>query len=291
MSARIIAAYIACALIWGTTWYAIRVCIGPGGYPTLAALALRFGIATVILLPLALRVRPWPSGRAWTYLVLAGVLDAAGYLLVYLGEERVSGGVAAVVYGTQPLILGILLTLVKIEKLTRRHIAGAIISLAGVALLFLDRLDVSPEQAVGVLLVLGSVVMATMYSALMKVHGGGVPALVATTVFITVTAVVLGIVALVAREPMPSSLPVAPTVALLYLAIIGSAVAFLVYFWMLEQTSLLVTSTLVFVFPLVALITDALFERAIPLGPRAYVGAAITLAGLAVSLRRGDDIS
>lgn len=291
MSARIIAAYIACALIWGTTWYAIRVCIGPGGYPTIAALALRFGIATVILLPLAVRVRPWPSGRAWTYLVLAGVLDAAGYLLVYLGEERVSGGVAAVVYGTQPLILGILLTLVKIEKLTRRHIAGAIISLAGVAVLFLDRLDVSPEQAVGVLLVLGSVVMATMYSALMKVHGGGVPALVATTVFITVTAVVLGIVALVAREPMPSSLPVAPTVALLYLAIIGSAVAFLVYFWMLEQTSLLVTSTLVFVFPLVALITDALFERAIPLGPRAYLGAAITLAGLAVSLRRGDDIS
>jgi drug/metabolite transporter (DMT)-like permease len=79
---------------------------------------------------------------------------------------------------------------------------------------------------------------------------------------------------------------VAPTVALFYLAVIGSAVAFLLYFWLLGQTSLLVTSTLVFLFPLVALLTDALFERAIPLGPRAYLGAAITLGGLAVSLRR-----
>jgi len=41
------------------------------------------------------------------------------------------------------------------------------------------------------------------------------------------------------------------------------------------------------VYPLVALVIDACFERAISLGPRAYIGAAITLGGLAVSLRRG----
>jgi len=38
----VLAAYLACALIWGTTWYAIRVCIT--GYPTLASVALRFVI-------------------------------------------------------------------------------------------------------------------------------------------------------------------------------------------------------------------------------------------------------
>jgi drug/metabolite transporter (DMT)-like permease len=286
VSGRTVAAYAACALIWGTTWFAIRVCIAPGAFPTLAALALRFVIAAVILVPLALRVRPWPRGRAAGYLVLAGVLDAAAYLLVYLGEERISGGIASVVYGTQPLILGIVLSIVKVETLTRRHIVGAVVSLVGVGVLFLDRLEVSPEQAVGVLLVLGSVALATIYSTIMKRHGERVPALVSTTVFITVTAVTLGIVALVAHEPFPWPPPVAPTIALFYLAVIGSALAFLLYFWLLGKTSLLVTSTLVFLFPLVALLTDALFERAIPLGPRAYLGAAITLGGLAVSLRR-----
>lgn len=286
MSPAVLVAYAACAFIWGTTWYAIRVCIAPGAFPTLAALALRFVIAAAILIPFAVRMRPWPKGRAWAYLVLAGVLDAAAYLLVYLGEERVSGGVAAVVYGTQPLILGIVLTIVRIESITKRHLLGAVISLLGVGILFLDQLDVSARQGVGVVLVFGSVVLATCYSTIMKRHGGSVPGMVATAIFLSVTAIVLGVVALVDGRSIPWPPPALPTIALLYLAIIGSAVAFLVFFWLLGKTSLLVTSTLVFVFPIVALVTDALFEQKQALGAQAYLGAAITLAGLAVSLRR-----
>jgi drug/metabolite transporter (DMT)-like permease len=283
---RIVAAYLACALIWGTTWYAIRVCIAPGAYPTLVSVALRFAIAAVLLVPFAIRANAWPKGRVWWWLVAAGVLDAIAYLLVYLGEERIPGGLAAVVYGTQPLILAIMMTALKIEGLKARHVIGAVVSLAGVGVLFLDRLDVSTAQAVGIVMVLGSVAVATSYSVIMKVRDQGVNGLVATTVFLVVTALVLGVVAIVAREPVVWPPPTKPTIALVYLAVIGTVVAFLLYFWLLGRTTLLVTSTLVFVFPLVALITDALFERAISLGPRAYVGAGITLAGLAVSLRR-----
>jgi drug/metabolite transporter (DMT)-like permease len=282
---RVPFAYAACALIWGTTWFAIRVSLE--GYPVFAAVALRFAIAAVILVPLALRARPWPVGRAWGYLVLAGVLDAASYLLVYVGEERVSGGVAAVVYGTQPLILALLLTATRMEKLTIRHMIGALVSLAGVFELFRDRMDVSPRQALGVVLVLGSVVVSTVYSMIMKRHGARVSALVSTAIFIAVTAIVLGVVALVAHEPVPWPPPAVPTLALCYLAVIGSVAAFLVYFWLLDRTTLLLTSTLVFVYPLVALAIDAAFEHAITLGPRGYAGVAMTLGGLAVSLRRG----
>src|SRR5690606_12122566 len=140
---RLWLAYGACALIWGTTWYAIRVCIGEGGYPTLVALALRFLIAFAVLLPFALRLGPWPRGSAWFYLVLACVLDAASYSLVYLGVERVSGALDAVVCGTQSLILSFLLQVFRIVRLSKRHIVGAVISLAGVGVLGLDRLDVS----------------------------------------------------------------------------------------------------------------------------------------------------
>lgn len=284
MSQPVIAAYLACGFIWGTTWFAIRVCIAE--YPTYAAVAVRFAIAALILLPIAARARPWPRGRAWLYLVLAGALDAGAYLLVYLGEQRVSGAVAAVVFGTQPLILAVLLTVTRQERITRRHLVGAVLSLVGVAVLFLDQLDVSATQAIGVLLVLGSVVISTAYSMIMKQHSGGVPRVVSTAIFLTVTALVLGVVAGVAHEPMPWPPPPAATAALGYLALVGSLVAFLVYFWLLDKTSLIVTSTLVFVYPLVALVTDALFERELPLGTQAYVGAAITLCGLAVSLRR-----
>ena len=287
MSQAVVAAYVACALIWGTTWYAIRVCIGPGGFGTLDALALRFAIAVVILIPIALRSRPWPKGAQWGWLVIAGVLDAIGYALVYFGEERVPGAVAAVLYGTQPLILAVLLTITGMEKLTVRHVVGALVSLLGVAVLFLDRLDVSAHQALGVAMVVGSVVVATSYSMIMKRHARTVHGAVSTTVFLVVTAIVLGAMALVAGggPPLVWPPPLAPTIALLYLAVIGSVVAFLTYFWLLQRTSLLVTSTLVFVYPLVAIVTDALFEAEALTG-RAYLGAAITLAGLGVSLRR-----
>lgn len=286
-----VVAYLACALIWGTTWYAIRVSIA--AYPTLAAVALRFAIAAVILLPIAARARPWPRGRAWGWLVLAGVLDAACYLLVYLGEERVPGAVAAVLYGTQPLILAVLLFAVRIERLTRRHLIGAVVSLVGVIVLFLDRLDISARQAVGVGLVVGSVAIATIYSMIMKQKAAGGNGLVSTTIFLAVTAVVLGGVALGsgALRGVPWPPPVQPTLALLYLAIVGSVIVFLVYFWLLGRTSLQVTSTLVFTYPLVAIVTDALFERELPLTGRAYLGAAITLSGLAVSLRRRSSLA
>ncbi len=286
MSGSVTTAYLVCALIWGTTWFAIRVCIGPDGYPTLLALALRFGIAAVILLPLAIRVGRWPRGRAWIYLLLAGALDAAAYVFVYRGEERVSGGVASVVFGTLPLVNGLVLTVAKMERLARRHVVGACVSLVGVGVLMLDRLDVSPEQGIGVLLVFASVVLTAIYSALVKQHGTGVPALVSTAIFITTTAVVLGIIAFAAREPVPWPPPIEASVALLYLAVFGSAVTFLLYFWLLEKAGLVLTSTLVFLYPIIALTTDALFERAITLGPQAYIGAVITLAGLAVSLRK-----
>lgn len=286
MSRPVALAYAACALIWGTTWYAIRICIRPGGYPTLDGLALRFVIASLVIVPLALRKRPWPRGRLWGYLVLAGMLDAGAYLLVYLGEERVSGGVAAVLYGTQPLILAILLAATRIEAITRRHVAGAVISIAGVAVLFLDRLDVSPRQAAGVAMVVGSVVVATSYSMIMKRYVKDVHGLVATATFLVVTGAVLSIVALCAGEPIPWPPPLVPSLAILYLAVIGSVVAFLAYFWLLGATTLMLTSTLVFVFPLVALVTDWLFEHDVALGARAYLGIAVTLGGLIVSLRR-----
>ncbi|MCX5741634.1 MAG: DMT family transporter [Proteobacteria bacterium] len=286
MSRAVVLAYAACALIWGTTWFAIRVCIGPGGYPTYDALALRFGLAVLVLVPIALRLRPWPDRRQWSWLVLAGLLDAAGYLLVYTGEETISGGIAAVVYGTQPLVLALFLWISKMERITPAHLLGAGISLAGVIVLFLDRLDVSARQAIGVALVEGSVIVATIYSMIMKRHAAAVHGVVATTIFLGVTAVALAVVALVAGEPIPSPLPVLPTVALVYLALVGSVIAFLAFFWLLAKTTLIVTSTLVFLYPIVALVTDALFEREVALTWRSYVGAGIVFAGLAVSLGR-----
>jgi len=277
-------AYFVCAFVWGTTWFAIRVCIGPGGYPTLLAAALRFTLASLLIAPIAWRARPRPAGRVWAWLILAGVLDACGYALVYLGEERVPGGLAAVLFGTQPLLLAVLLTATRMEKILVGDVVGALVSIAGVGIIFMDRLDVSATQAVGVALVLGSVLVSTLYAMIMKRHGEGVHAFASTGVFIAVTAVCLWIAALVhGGGALPWPPPIEPTLALVYLAVFGSIVAFATYFWLLSRVSLMTMSTLSFIIPIVALLVDAAFE-AQQLRPRAYLGIGIALSGLAVSV-------
>jgi drug/metabolite transporter (DMT)-like permease len=157
-----------------------------------------------------------------------------------------------------------------------------------VAVIYWDRTHVSMAQAFAVGIAFAGVVCSTTYSVMVKHHGQGVHPFASSTIFLGTTGLALGGWALAAGRPLPWPPPAAPTAALLYLALIGSVLAFACYFWMLQRISLMAASTLVLVQPCLALLVDALFEQQVRLTPRAYVGVAITIGGLllGVLLRR-----
>lgn len=285
---RVVIAYLICAAVWGTTWFAIRVSIGTEGYPTFVSAALRFSLAAVILLALlgAGWGRPLPRGRReWMGLVVAGLLNSVGYALVYVGEETVPGGIAAVLYGTQPLILALLVTITGTERVTRWDLLGAFTSLLGIGVIFLDRLEVSAEQAVGIVFILISVIVATVYVFTVKRVGGRVHPVATTAVFLTITAMVLwGVTVVDGWRPLPDPLPLPASLAIVYLAVFGSALTFVTYFWLIKHITLMTAATLVFVVPIIALFVDALWETDVRLGPRSYLGVVITMTGVAVSV-------
>lgn len=287
---KVALAYAVCVVVWGTTWYAIRLCIGAGGFPTMPAAALRFTIASMVLIPIVLagRARPGPTRRAqWWWLVLAGVLNAVGYSLVYAGEESVSGGLAAVLYVTQPLMVALLVTLTRTEVVARAQVGAAVIALFGVAVIYWDRLEVSSDQAYGVALVFGAVVVSSIYALIVKRETGDVHPLASAALFLGVTAVAQwGFVAVRGWEPLPWPPPVVPTLALLHLSLFGSVVAFACYFYILKRLSLMATTSMVFLVPLVALGVDALWEDEVALGARTYAGVAVTMAGVSVGVFR-----
>jgi drug/metabolite transporter (DMT)-like permease len=284
-------AYVVCAVVWGTTWYAIRVCIGPGGYPSFLSAALRFTIAAAILAS-ALGLgfgKPRPDGRAAGWLAVCGLLNAAGYALVYRAEEEVAGGVAAVLYGTMPLVTAAIARLTATERARPGSIAGALAGLAGIAVIFRDRMSVSAGQGMAVLLILGSVACASTFTVLVKRHASGSSPLANTAVFFPATAAVLWLLsAAVERRPVPSPLPLAPTAALLYLAVFGSVVTFGAYFYLVRQMSLATVTTLVLIEPIIALAVDALFEHRVQATALTYVGAAITASGVLVAILFGE---
>ncbi len=283
----VVLAYLACALIWGTSWYGIRVCIGEGGYPTFLAAALRFVLAGAILCAICAVGfgRPGPSSRrAWAWTIVAGLLNGVGYTLVYLAEERITGGLSAVLYGTYPILLAGIGTATGVERPTARALIGALIALGGIAVIFADRLDSSPAQSAGVAMVLGSVLLCTFYNLIFKRHAQDQHPIATTTIFLSATAAVLVVVTLLTGPTtLPTPLPLSPTLALLYLGLFGSVIAFGCHIFLVKRVSLMTLSTLVFVHPLVALSADALFESQ-RLSPRTWLGVGITFTGIVASV-------
>ncbi len=281
-------AYLTCAMVWGTTWYAVRASTGAEGFPTLESVAMRFTLATLVLAPIVAvaRIGPWPRDRVtWAWMLLAGVLDAASYTLVYYGEQRIPGGLAAVLFSTQPLLVAAMLTASGLEVVRRTDVIGAVIALAGVVLIGAERWDVSTSQAVGLGLLLGAVVCSATYSLVLKRHGEHVHPAATTLIFLAVTAATLDLAVLVrGPEPMPWPPPRDATIAVVYLAVFGSVIAFWSWLWLLKKLPLMATSTLVFVLPVVALVVDGFWEHELRLAPRTYAGIAVVLLGLAVSL-------
>lgn len=265
------------------------MCIAPGGYPTYTAAALRFVLAAVILGAIVAfgGARPLPRGRrAWTWLVIAGLFNFAGYALVYTAEESIPGALGAVTYGTAPLITAVVAALTGTERATRAAVAGALVGLAGIALIFWDRLNVSSSQAAGVAMVLASVLLSSGYNVILKRQATGQHPLATNMVFLGTTALAMSALALGHGERMPWPPPPGPSLAVLYLAVVGSVVAFASYFYLLQRTKLMTSSTLVLWPPIVALVVDAIWESQ-KVAPLTYVGAAVTLAGVGMNLFLG----
>jgi drug/metabolite transporter (DMT)-like permease len=280
--------YVICAVVWGTTWFAIRVSIGAGGYPTFESAALRFTVATAALaivwwLGFA---RPGPQTRRQVlWLVAAGLLNATGYALVYRAEESVPGAVAAVLFSTIPLFTALMVTVTRTERVSAGQLAGSVLALAGVGLIFSDRLAVSADQAAGIGLILCAVMCSAAYGVIVKREAAPLNPLATVTVFLAVTAAALWILAPLAgpiTTPWPP--PLEPTLAVVYLGLFGSVLAFASYFYLIKRISLMASTTLVFIQPLIAVVVDALWERDVILAPASYAGMAITLVGVAVTL-------
>lgn len=287
--AGIYIAYFLCAVIWGTGWFAIRLSVGDGGFPLLSGAAIRYTIAAIVLLLLVpLRRSAFKglskSNAAW--IIGAGVLNGSAIAMLYWGEISVSGGLAAVLSATSPILAAILAFATRAERITFNTIAGFMTALVGIALIFGERLIMSPSHIVAMLSVLGSALMFAVVNLLMKIKGNGVSPLQSALVFFLAMSVVFWAISPLEGRPLPLPLPLIPTCAVAFLALGSSVIALPAFFYLLKRSSLMFASTLAFVHPVIALLTDALFERNFALSTHAYIGMGVVLGGVLISMMK-----
>src|SRR5438309_8629751 len=247
------AAWLTLCIVWSSTWLVIKV--GLRDLPPISYAAIRFVLAVIVLLAVSTgRVRLLPQ-RASDYVVLAftGVLMfAVNYGLLFWGELHVSSGLAAVLQATIP-IFGMVFAhwMLPDEPLRLQKLMGALLALAGVALICARLLTFSGLLAFwgGVGISLGGACAAFSNVVLKKRAIQIAPAMLAAwqMIFGTVPLLFLGF--FVDGNPTRFHWTTMSIFCLLYLAVIGSALTFLLLYWLLPRMSVTNLQTISLITP------------------------------------------
>jgi drug/metabolite transporter (DMT)-like permease len=232
-------AWLTLCIVWSSTWLAIK--IGLRDLPPVSFVAIRFLIAIAVLLAVSIgRTRLLPLRRN-DYVVLAftGILMfAVNYTLLFWAELHVSSGLAAVLQATIP-IFGMIFAhwMLPDEPLRLEKLAGAIIALGGVALICARLLGFHGSLAFwgGVGVVIGAA-SAAFANVLVKARSIQLaPAMLAAWQMIFGIAPLLVLGFAVDGNPARFHWTAMALFCLLYLAVIGSALTFLLLYWLLPR--------------------------------------------------------
>jgi drug/metabolite transporter (DMT)-like permease len=287
MKARVVWLILCC--IWGSTWLFIK--LGLADLPPITFAGIRFVLASLILtiMVLARRAR-WPRTRQeWTLVAVVGVLQfGLNYGLVFWGEQYISSGLAALLQSTFPAFgLVIAHFYLPQERLTPARVVGVLLGVCGVAVIFSDQLSIAGRMALlgSVALVL-SALFGSYGNVLVKAYGAKIdPQAMAAGQMIFGFVPLLAIGIATEGNPLHFHWTRMAVVSLLYLVVVGSVVAFALYYWLVRNMDVTNTMLIALVTPPVAVILGmiVLHEK---LNWRLLAGGACIISGLGLIVFR-----
>ena len=281
MKARLVWLILCC--IWGSTWLFIK--LGLEDLPPLTFAGIRFVIACSILLVI-IRIRGLQLPRSSSdlkLLALTGFLSfTVNYGTIFWGEQYIPSGLAAVLQATIP-VFGLVIAHFYLpgERITWAKLFGVALGVIGVAVVFSNQLAIAGGKALAgsVAVVVGSGVVA--YSnVLVKARGQKLdPAILAAgqMFFGLIPLLILGIS--LEENPLTFHWTARAVLSLFYLAIVGSVIAFLLYYWLVQNMDVTKSMLIALVTPVVAVIVGMIVLRE-ELNWRTIVGGAMIMSGI-----------
>jgi putative membrane protein PagO len=239
--------------------------LGLRGAPPMTAVAIRFIIAAILVFfIIAVRRKRIPRTPEFLYLSLfLSVFHLAlPYVLVYWGEQYVSSGLTAVLFGTLPINVAILARILIGNPLTLRKVAGILAGFAGVWVIFSGSVSFGGiKSAQGVVAILFSALSAGLATVISKKYASRYDPFV----ILAVPFAVAGFLALAVAVPVESGNPLRydalTWVTILYLAVLGSVVGFSLFFWIIKRIDVTVLSYQTFIIPVLAVMIGWIFLR------------------------------
>ena len=281
---RLALSLLAVYVIWSSTYLAIHVAVTE--LPPMLMASLRYEAAGLVMLLIALRRgAAWPPARDWLRMLPIGaLLFLGGNGCVALAQQSVSSGGAAVVCAMMPLWVGVL-GVVSGERPSRREWLSLVLGFVGVAVL-MGGPSLAGEP-LHVLVLLAAPVCWAMGSVLARRLPGSIgrdPFLLSAMQMMT------GGAALAAAggalgERLPTHASTSAWLALAYLCVFGSIVAFTAYSWLLRNARPVIATSYAYVNPILAVLIGAALSGE-PIGATTVIANALIVLAVFLALRR-----
>jgi drug/metabolite transporter (DMT)-like permease len=285
--------FIGCVAIWGSTWLAITFQLGKVAPE--ASVFYRFLLAALVLfafclargLPLRFRARE----HAWIAF-FGALMFCVSYIFVYHAEEHVVSGLVAVGYSASPL-LGLLgMRLIFGTPLRGALVGGALLGILGITLVFwpeFAKMQSDRDTALGALYTAIAVIVSALGAFVAHRNNDAHLPMWQTMAWGMLYGSLLALgIALASGKPLGFEATPSYVLSLLYLAILGSVLAFGAYLTLLKRIGVARAGYIGVMVPIVALLISAAFEG-FRWHPLTWVGIAISVAGNVVILRNRAD--
>ncbi|WP_218573677.1 DMT family transporter [Pseudomonas sp. OIL-1] len=284
-------AYGVVVVIWATTPLAIQWGAVDSGFSLAAMLrmVLALGCASLVLalwrIPLALH------RRALSSYACAGLGLFLAMFCVYWASTRIESGLMSVIFGTSPLVTSLLAAWWLQERaFTPLRLAGMLMGLAGLALIFLDgTLVMQPGFAAGVMALLLGVLCNSASLVGLKVINDDSHPLATTTGALLVAAPLFTLAWWLDGALWPDSFSLRSSLSIVYLGVLGSVLGFALYYFIVRNMESASVALILVITPVLALVVGRVFN-AEELPPEVWWGAILIGLGLLLHQRQAASV-
>jgi drug/metabolite transporter (DMT)-like permease len=254
MKPKDLLAFIGLSLAWGSSFYWIKIAVGEVGPFVLVAFRLLFGILGLAVVLFFNRPIAPLDRRTWQNLLILGITNTAlPFVLISWAEQHIDSAVASILNSSVPLFTMVIAHFALTDdRMTPRRVLGLLVGFAGVVVLTVRdiggdvRLNLLAQGAMilAVLFYAGSSVMARRNTKGLQPAVQALIPLLSAEAFITTGALLV---------ESPIQFPTLPMtwIALIWLGLIGSCLAYLFYFYLLHSIGPTRATMVTYTFPVV----------------------------------------
>ena len=277
-------AFILLGVIWSSSFLWIKIAVQEVSPITLVAFRALFGLLFTVIVVLIQRIPLPRTFREWLPILLLGVTNIAiPFLLISWGEQSIDSAVAAILDSTVPLFTIIIAHfLLHDDKMTVPKVLGLLLGFAGVIVLMSKDIGIS----IGPILGQAAVVLACVFYAISLVFARrfteNTSGVLRSAGPLLSSTVIMWLTAFIIERPIKFPLLPITWIALIWLGVLGSGLAFVLNFYLIHEIGPTRTSMVTYIFPLGGVLLGVTFLGE-HLSWQLLVGGALVIASLAVA--------